>query len=273
MLIYVTLVVKLYRFSIELYRTIFYTKEPERVIQIAICDDEPDELQTLTILLQEYTAEQNILIKIHTFENGFSLLDAMDQGQPFDIVILDIMMPGENGIDIARQIRTGNQEVELVFLTSSPEYALESYEVHAQNYLVKPVARERFFSAMDHLMQQLEQRDTSSMIVYTDQKQYIRILYSKLVYAEAMHKSVNLYLADGSMICAIMTFTNLLTLLTSRSDFIRPHRSYVVNMNYIRNVSKTEICLLSGTSIPLSRNNYTAVSGQFLNFAFSDSFH
>lgn len=242
------------------------------MIHIAICDDSKQERQILAALFKRYQELHATPLQIHIFQNGFSLLDAIDQGKRFDITILDILMPGENGIEIARNIRASGTDTEIIFLTSSPEYAVDSYEVKAQNYLLKPVTEEKFFASIDSILAELDEKDTASFIIYTTEKQYSRIRVSSLVYGEVTHRTITLHLADQTMISAIMTFTEFLDILKAYPDFIYPHRSYAVNMNYIQYVTKSDIILTDGQKIPLSRNNYTKISEQFLNFAYTNSF-
>jgi len=242
------------------------------LIHIAICDDSKQERQILAALFKRYQELHATPLQIHIFQNGFSLLDAIDQGKRFDITILDILMPGENGIEIARNIRASGTDTEIIFLTSSPEYAVDSYEVKAQNYLLKPVTEEKFFASIDFILAELDEKDTASFIIYTTEKQYSRIRVSSLVYGEVTHRTITLHLADQTMISAVMTFTEFQDILKAYPDFIYPHRSYAVNMNYIQYVTKSDIILTDGQKIPLSRNNYTKISEQFLNFAYTNSF-
>lgn len=242
------------------------------MIHIAICDDSKQERQILAVLFKRYQELHATPLQIHIFQNGFSLLDAIDQGKRFDITILDILMPGENGIEIARNIRASGADTEIIFLTSSPEYAVDSYEVKAQNYLLKPVTEEKFFASIDSILAELDEKDTASFIIYTTEKQYSRIRVSSLVYGEVTHRTITLHLADQTMISAVMTFTEFQDILKAYPDFIYPHRSYAVNMNYIQYVTKSDIILTDGQKIPLSRNNYTKISEQFLNFAYTNSF-
>lgn len=242
------------------------------MIHIAICDDSKQERQILAALFKRYQELHATPLQIHIFQNGFSLLDAIDQGKRFDITILDILMPGENGIEIARNIRASGADTEIIFLTSSPEYAVDSYEVKAQNYLLKPVTEEKFFASIDSILAELDEKDTASFIIYTTEKQYSRIRVSSLVYGEVTHRTITLHLADQTMISAVMTFTEFQDILKAYPNFIYPHRSYAVNMHYIQYVTKSDIILTDGQKIPLSRNNYTKISEQFLNFAYTNSF-
>ena len=242
------------------------------MIHIAICDDSKQERQILAALFKRYQELHATPLQNHIFQNGFSLLDAIDQGNRFDITILDILMPGENGIEIARNIRAAGTDTEIIFLTSSPEYAVDSYEVKAQNYLLKPVTEEKFFASIDSILAELDEKDTASFIIYTTEKQYSRIRVSSLVYGEVTHRTITLHLADQTMISAVMTFTEFQDILKAYPDFIYPHRSYAVNMNYIQYVTQSDIIQTDGQKIPLSRNNYTKISEQFLNFAYTNSF-
>lgn len=242
------------------------------MIHIAICDDSKQDRQILAALFKRYQELHATPLQIHIFQNGFSLLDAIDQGKRFDITILDILMPGENGIEIARNIRASGADTEIIFLTSSPEYAVDSYEVKAQNYLLKPVTEEKFFASIDSILAELDEKDTASFIIYTTEKQYSRIRVSSLVYGEVTHRTITLHLADQTMISAVMTFTEFQDILKAYPDFIYPHRSYAVNMNYIQYVTKSDIILTDGQKIPLSRNNYMKISELFLNFAYTNSF-
>ena len=242
------------------------------MIHIAICDDSKQERQILAALFKRYQELHATPLQIHIFQNGFSLLDAIDQGKRFDITILDILMPGENGIEIARNIRASGTDTEIIFLTSSPEYAVDSYEVKAQNYLLKPVTEEKFFASIESILAELDEKDTASFIIYTTEKQYSRIRVSSLVYGEVTHRTITLHLADQTIISAVMTFTEFQDILKAYPDFIYPHRSYAVNMHYIQYVTKSDIILTDGQKIPLSRNNYTKISEQFLNFAYTNSF-
>ena len=226
------------------------------MIHIAICDDSKQERQILAALFKRYQELHATPLQIHIFQNGFSLLDAIDQGKRFDITILDILMPGENGIEIARNIRASGTDTEIIFL----------------NYLLKPVTEEKFFASIDSILAELDEKDTASFIIYTTEKQYSRIRVSSLVYGEVTHRTITLHLADQTMISAVMTFTEFQDILKAYPDFIYPHRSYAVNMNYIQYVTKSDIILTGGQKIPLSRNNYTKISEQFLNFAYTNSF-
>lgn len=242
------------------------------MIRIAVCDDKPEELNRISYILNLYQTTNQLHMGIHDFSSGFSLLDALDSGERFDIIILDIIMPGENGMDIAREIRKNHTEIEIIFLTSSPEYAVESYEVNANNYILKPVSEDKLFMVIEKCLKHIDNECSAGLILRTGANQYTRILYSKLLYGEAMRKTVNLHLSDNTVVSSVMTFTKLVTLLENNSDFVKTHRSYIVNMNYIEHISKNEIIMMNGDRIPIPPKKYSEVSKIFFDFAFNNSF-
>ena len=115
-------------------------------MKIAVCDDNQEELHRVASLLEDYQEEKTVSISLRLFGSSVELASIAQQ-ENFDLYLLDVLMPALNGMELAREIRTFNTAVPILFLTSSPEFAVESYTVHAANYLLKPVSRESLFSA------------------------------------------------------------------------------------------------------------------------------
>ena len=108
-------------------------------MRIAVCDDNAVFLQNAVQLIERWGAERCVPIEVCPFENGDALI-AANAAARFDVIFLDILMPMLSGMDTARELRQHDSAVRILFLTASPEFALESYEVKAQGYLLKPVA-------------------------------------------------------------------------------------------------------------------------------------
>ena len=119
------------------------------MIQIGFCDDDPSVLDELHELLGSYRTEHNADIAPTAFQSPFELLASIEKGARFDILLLDVLMPGENGIEAAREIRQYDSNVKIIFLTSSAEFAVQSYTVGAYFYQLKPIWPESFFRLMD----------------------------------------------------------------------------------------------------------------------------
>lgn len=118
------------------------------MLRIAVCDDSPVFLEKAVNLIRHWVDQSGISAEIYSFDNGDDLIDK-NATMRMDIVFLDIIMPMLNGMDTARELRQKDTAVRIIFLTSSPEFALESYEVKAQGYLLKPVGYEKIKEILD----------------------------------------------------------------------------------------------------------------------------
>lgn len=128
-------------------------------MHIAICDDEVNQIEHIKSLLAEYRSQHLSSMSWTAFRTGFSLLSAMEQGQHFDAVLLDIYMTDMNGMETAKSIRAFDERVNLLFLTSSPDFAVESYQVEARDYILKPITRARLFHSLEKLQREIERAE------------------------------------------------------------------------------------------------------------------
>lgn len=166
--------------------------------------------------------------------------------------MLDMIMPLVNGMDTARELRQSDTAVRLVFLTSSPEFALESYEVRAFDYLLKPVTYERVAQLLDELSS-LRPAATDELVIKTSFGHHALRL-SDIEYAEARNKHVVFHLRDGRDIEALEPFRSIEDRLAQNATFFKCHRSYQVNLRNIDHFNRTEIVMRSGACIPLARS-------------------
>ena len=109
------------------------------MIKIAFCDDDMEVLHQMNELLDRYRVERNEDITYVAFQSPFELLTEIEKGIRPDILFLDVVMPGQNGMDVAKEIRQYDTNMKIIFLTSSPEFAVESYSVGAYFYQLKPI--------------------------------------------------------------------------------------------------------------------------------------
>ena len=117
---------------------------------IAVCDDQAEALDILVNMLDTWKEERGTVLRYKTFRNATELLDAAEK-ERFSLYLLDIMMLGMNGLEAAREIRCFDAAVDIVFLTSSPGFAYESYGVHALDYLLKPIRADMLYPILDKL--------------------------------------------------------------------------------------------------------------------------
>lgn len=239
------------------------------MIKLALCDDEISILNELRILLDQYRVERNQEIDYIAFRSPLDLLAEIERGTRFDILFLDVLMPGETGIDAATEIRNYDDNVKIIFLTSSSEFAVQSYTVGAYFYQLKPIWRESFFRLMDSAISACEKEQTKSLILRC-KNGITRIELRNLEYCEVIHRTLFIHLASGKVLESIGSLDELSRQLEPYGGFIRPHRSYLVNLEYVQNLSYQAIIMSCLTEIPIPRGKYQEVKDTYLEYAFQN---
>jgi len=238
------------------------------MLKIAVCDDDKQSLEQISGLLEEYRLSHLPELRYTPFTSAFGLLSAMECGQTFDLAILDVLMPHTNGIQLAEEIRRQNEEMEIVFLSTSREYAVESYEVRARNYLLKPVTQQKFFAMLDQVISAMHPDSQRSFWVRDREGGISRVAHSRLMYCEVIRKEIVFHLSGGHEIVCTRSLVELMKDLGDDENFFQPHRSYLVNMDYVQRVTKTQLILTGGKAIPLSRTKATQATELFINHSF-----
>lgn len=220
------------------------------MLRIAVCDDMSEFLKSVDGLVSSWRCDGGA-VTVSLFDNGYSLIEEHAK-LPFDIILLDVVMPLIGGIETAAEIRRSDRSVKLVFLTSSPEFAVESYSVKASNYLLKPIDPEKLYACLDELYYDINEH--SGSMVVRDASAAHKIRFSDIEYVEAQGKQVAFFMRDGTLIRASEPFYSYERLLLSEHGFLKCHRSYVVNVSSVETYTPKEITVRSGTRIPISRN-------------------
>ena len=232
------------------------------MLKIAICDDNPTFLQQIS----EYVHQWNEGAQIVTFSDGDTLISAHNKS-PFDVLLLDVVMPLINGIEIAKEIRTNDSGVHIVFLTSSAEYAVESYSVKADNYLLKPINKNALFSCLDYIAQKKLSKQKCLLIKSSTVTH--RIFIDNIEYIEAQNKNTLIYLTDGSTIKSNTQLYVFEEELQPKDGFFKINRSYIINVCYVDSYTTKEVTMHSSQIIPISRKSHQ----EFEEVYFSTFFH
>ena len=220
------------------------------MLKLAICDDSTEFLNTSKQLLHNWS-NRPCEFTVTCFSDGDSLLKA-HQLTPFDIIFLDVVMPMLNGIEVAREIRQQDNTAKIVFLTSSSEYAVDSYTVKASNYLLKPLNPDSFYRCLKELFDQLFTEEPSLFIKGLSKVH--RVYYHEIEYVEAQNKRVAFFLADGRVLISGEPLYVYENKLAAAKEFFKCHRSYILNLQQISNYTQKEVQMRSGFRIPISRN-------------------
>ena len=237
------------------------------MIRIAVCDDSPEFLQQAIGMVEKWSEQSRTPTEIYRFDNGDALL-AKNAVTHMDIIFLDIIMPLQNGIDTAKELRQSDNAVKIIFLTSSPEFALESYEVKAQGYLLKPVTYEKIKETLDECSHDFEAE--AKNIVLKTASGYQKLYFHDIEYAEAQNKRVVFFLRTGKTVEAAQPLHFLEDKITENDGFFKCHRSYLVYMPNVDHFSMTEIMTKSGRSIPIARGYGKAFKEAYFAFVFKD---
>ncbi len=220
------------------------------MLRIGLCDDDKGYMEELTDMVRQWAKENKLKIELFSCDNGDKLL-AQSTASHMDIVILDIVMPLLNGMDTARELRAQDTAVKLIFLTSSPEFALESYEVRAQDYLLKPVSYDRLREALDACCQMLC-AEPKNMVLKTSFG-FQKLYFGDVEYAEAQNKRVVFHLRTGREVDTPEPLHSLEDKLVSEDGFFKCHRSYLVYLPNVDHFNSTEIIMRSGRCVPIAR--------------------
>lgn len=219
------------------------------MIKMAICDDDIQFLNQSKKLISSWK-NTNLSMQISTFQDGDTLIQAHSIS-PFDIIFLDVIMPLFNGIDVAKEIRNFDSQVKIVFLTTSQDYAIQSYSVKAYNYLLKPIDKELLYSCLNDLYTELSNKPHNILIKEGHVTHIVDI--SKISYVESLNKNVILHLTNGNTLQSTEPLYNFEQYLALEEGFFKCNRSFIVNIYQISSYTAKEITMISGTRIPISR--------------------
>ena len=231
------------------------------MLHLTICDDEPVEIAYLTNLVQTWATTKGIDVSITTFNSAENFLFAYEDMKNLDILLLDIQMGGMDGMDLARHLRSRNEDAQLIFITGFPDFMADGYDVSALHYLMKPVKPDRLFAVLDKAAAGVDVQE-AELLVQTAEG-IVKVAHKDILYLEAFAHYVQIYTKNGGL----QTRANLGDIAAVLGDgFVRCHRSYVVGLRHISHMAKADVILDSGAAVPLSRRMAGDVNRAFIKF-------
>ena len=239
------------------------------MIQIALCDDSHADLRQIAEFTRSYIrSHPEHAYTMQAYASPYELLSQVDGGRRFQIYLLDILMPALSGIEVGRKVRERDDACAIIFCTISPEFALESYEVRAQNYLVKPCRREHVFRSLDQAMARLERQQSSGICVRTAEGRAF-LPFHQIVYIELAERRLVFHLADGRALRSTLLRGSLeaaLADLLAESRFLQPHKSFVVNMDCVLLWGQRHLLLRGGVEVPVALRRRSAVREEMFSY-------
>lgn len=228
-----------------------------KLVNIVICENDKNDQEFVKAKVVEILDDLNIEYEIKVYNSGDDLLEGYDKYT--DIILLDIQMYGLDGMETARKIREFDDNVEIIFITSFVEYALEGYEVNAYRYLLKPVKDEDLRTSLINCLN--DRNFVKRSIVIKEGDTRIKISLKDIMYIEVqgnditVHTLKDTYRTKGTM-------SNFETEINS-DMFVRCHKSYLVNLEYIKSIKRYTSILVNDEEVPLSRNKYKEIKDRF----------
>ena len=229
------------------------------ILRIAVCDDEEKQRNEMAALLKSYfSSRPDLHGLVETFQNGKELMARAGNLENFDIYILDIIMPELNGIELGRHLRALGDGGEIVYLTSSNDFAADSYDVYAFFYLLKPVNQSKLFQVLDGALEKLNQRRNSAVVVTTEDGPR-RILLERIQYVERIGRCIRYSCTDGIVDSQTIriSFRKMVAPLLADRRFCLCGASFVLNFQHVTGVNGQVALLDSGQTVVLPRTAAT----------------
>lgn len=229
------------------------------MVTLALCDDEPYFLDVLQACVSRYLSTYDRAAEILVFSSGEALLQA---SHGYDIVLMDLNLPGKNGIAVVEALRAAQQNCQVIFITAHPDYALEAFGVDAVQYLLKPISEQALFHALDKAFQWMGQLDDKTLLIAKDSNVQ-RIFLRDILYCEAVNHKIYIHTA-----AAQYAYFGTLATLGDKLDarFFQCHRSYIVNLHYVLRKDRDTLTMAGGHQVLVSRRQQQALTQRLLHF-------
>ena len=228
-------------------------------MQLAICDDEKEVREILAEKVKELYPKADIVL----YNSGEELL--LSKRQP-DILLMDIRLPGKDGMETARELRKQNKKTMLIFVTGRKDYVFQAFDVGAFHYLVKPFDDEKFIEVLKSAVAQWEEMPESkkietSFVVYTGGK-HISVCLDDIIYAEVFNRKIIIHTIDSD----IDYYGKMKELeRIAGNKFYRSHRAYLINFKYVKKYDSKTIYFERGQAL-MAKQNYGDFVKSYLRY-------
>ncbi len=228
------------------------------MINIAIVDDNlPD-----VVKLESYIQNWN-LSSISSYNNGSEFLREFEPGI-FHVVFMDIIMDGLSGIQTARQIRSEDSQILIVFITTSREYAFDAFSVHPFEYIIKPFNENSVAKVLDEAARFFTSPDPSVAIKIPHSEYNIPVRL--IISASSRNHSVEINLSNGDNLLSNMRFAQIEKMLEQFPNFLACNRGVIVNMSQISALDKDVFVMKNGARFPIRVNGRAKIISRFSQF-------
>jgi DNA-binding LytR/AlgR family response regulator len=223
------------------------------MVSCAICDDNKFFTEMAESLIRASFLETYSAVDLITYTNSEEFLRAVRDGKYFDVIFLDIEMPGDNGFEVAKKIKEKTPGCIIVFLTSHVEYAVDGYELEIFRFIPKDNLESRIKRGVEDIVSRLELQNGSSYVIDKN-NEFERIRYKDIKYIKKDGKYACIFCTNGREIRVRKNLVDVKKELED-SDFIIIDRGIIVNFIHISKLSENDLCMDDGERMAVSRSN------------------
>ncbi|PKM71800.1 MAG: DNA-binding response regulator [Firmicutes bacterium HGW-Firmicutes-16] len=245
-------------------------------MRVAICDDNSEQLNIIQAAVENYSERYpELSMQTDLYDSPLLFIEEWNKNGNYDVLLLDICMPGMLGTDIAREIRQRKENPEIIFLTTSADFAIEAFTLKAAHYIVKPFSQEQFDEAMDRAIEKHKNKIVKNITLKLRSGEARLVDLNEIMYVESFSHSQNIHLKTGEQIETRQTLSELLSLFKehAKEQFISPYKGYIVNQKSIRSIEPDKITLKCGVQIPMVKRNFKQIKDQYFAFIFDEGEH
>lgn len=234
--------------------------EKTLIYKLAVCDDNEADVKYITSLVGTWVKASNIAFTIDTFPSAEAFLFRYEEDKSYNILLLDVEMGSMNGVELAKAIRKANKETQIIFISGYMEYIIDGYDVEALHYLIKPVTRDKLYEVLNRAVERLKYSENSLMLITGDQ--IVRVPLYEIQYLEVDKNYVTIH---GKEEYRIKKSLNELEKELDDS-FFRTGRSFIVNLRFVKKITKRDVFLKDGSIVPLSRSLYEDINQAMIRY-------
>ena len=229
-------------------------------LRIAVVDDIESDRVQIMMQTKDILKHANISHSMDCYEDGKALLDEIQSGRKYDLLLLDVLMDKMDGMTLAAELRKNGSNTAIIFISISQEMARRGYRVDACRYLVKPLDREELKEALTYCYE--KRRDKKEILLPTDNGQH-KTSFMDIQFVEAFDRGTRFVLTDD-IVETRLKFSEVEAMLP-KSTFILCHRAYIVNLALTKHISRYEFTMKSGVAVPISRLRYNETFRKFVD--------
>ena len=242
-------------------------------MKIAICDDDELCREQVLDVVNAYIAQKNRDISVSVYDRAAALIDAAQRFGGYDIYILDVLMPGLNGIELGMQLRKQDRNCRIFYLSSSRDYAVDAFKVKASDYLIKPVDRDELFRLLDETILHFSEREGKSVIIRTRDSS-VKLSLDSIQYAALEGKAVVYHLINGDTLEGVgirTAFAEAVQELLQDKRFMLCGTSMAVNLSHVSAVESEALIFRNGKKLFISKRAGRELRSGWTDFWFEEN--